>query len=189
MSLHWLAPAASAFVCALLAAAWSAPAVGEETWAALRDGGVAVMRHARAPGTGDPSNFRLGDCATQRNLSVEGRAQSAAIGDRFRSENVEVGRVLHSRWCRARDTAVLAFPGKTAPEPALDSFFQDRSTRDARTAAIREIVEAWDGPGALVLVSHQVNVTALTGVYPREGEAVVLRGGPDGGEVVGRLRL
>jgi len=167
------------------------PAAASEAdaWAALREGGVAVMRHARAPGTGDPSDFRLGDCSTQRNLSENGRDQSRAIGQRFAGEGVEVQRVLHSRWCRARDTAELAFPGKAEPEPALDSFFQNRSTRGTQTEAARELVEAWRGPGALVLVSHQVNVTALTGVYPREGEAVVLRTGPGGMEVVGRLRF
>lgn len=178
-----------ATACAFLAAACTVPVAAEDAWTTLRDGGVAVMRHARAPGTGDPQAFRLGDCATQRNLSAEGRAQAEAIGARFQAENVAVDRVLHSRWCRARDTASLAFPGLAEPEPALDSFFQDRSTRTAQTAALRRIVEEWQGPGALVLVSHQVNVTALTGVFPREGEAVVLRPGPDGFDVAGRLRL
>lgn len=178
-----------ALACAVLAAVTVGAVAADEAWTALRDGGVAVMRHARAPGTGDPPDFRLGDCATQRNLSAEGRAQAEAIGARFRAEKVEVGQVLHSRWCRARDTARLAFPELSEPEPALDSFFQDRASRDARTAAVRDIVRRWRGPGALVLVSHQMNVTALTGVFPREGEAVVLKPGPGGGEVVGRLRL
>lgn len=179
-----------ALACAILLAATAAGAASEEAaWRALRNDGVAVMRHARAPGTGDPAAFQLSECATQRNLSAEGRAQAEAIGARFRTVNIAVGGVLHSRWCRARDTAALAFPGLAEPEPALDSFFQDRASKDAQTAALRRIVAQWRGPGALVLVSHQVNVTALTGVFPREGEAVVLKPEPGGFEVVGRLRL
>jgi len=168
--------------------AGAAKANQEAAWAALRDGGVAIIRHARAPGTGDPSNFRLGDCATQRNLSEAGRDQSRRLGERFRAEGVEVGRALHSRWCRARDTAQLAFPDAAAPEPALDSFFQDRSRSAAQTRATREVVEAWEGPGALVLVTHQVNITALTNVFPREGEVVVIEPAGDGIGVVGSIR-
>ncbi|MDQ0314256.1 histidine phosphatase family protein [Amorphus orientalis] len=180
----------AAFVLVTGMAAWpgGVQANEEAAWEALRNGGVAIIRHARAPGTGDPSNFRLGDCTTQRNLSQTGRDQSRRLGDRFREEGVDVGAALHSRWCRARDTAELAFPDAAAPEPALDSFFQNRSRSDAQTRATREIVAGWDGPGALVLVTHQVNVTALTGVFPREGEVVVIEPANEGVAVVGRIR-
>lgn len=157
-------------------------------WSALRDGGVAIIRHTRAPGGGDPANFTLGDCTTQRNLSAEGRDQARRMGDMIRARGVGVGQVLHSRWCRARDTAELAFPGQTKPEPALDSFFQDRANGPDQTAATREIVENWSGPGALFLVAHQVNVTALTDIFPREGEIVVMRPSEQGGfTVVGSI--
>ena len=61
------------------------PAYADEAaaWAALREGGhIILMRHATAPGVGDPPNFRLGDCATQRLLSEAGRRQAKAIGSR-----------------------------------------------------------------------------------------------------------
>jgi phosphohistidine phosphatase SixA len=153
------------------------PAVAsEQAWAALSQGGViAVLRHARAPGVGDPPGFRLGDCATQRNLSEEGRDQARRIGAVFRQKRVNVDVVLSSRWCRALETARLAFPDQVQEFPALDSFFADRGEQDRQTKAVRQRVAEWRGrPGVLVLVTHQVNITALTGIFPAEGEIVVL---------------
>lgn len=165
-----------------------APASEAAAWAALRAGGVVVFRHAIAPGVGDPAGFKLGDCGTQRNLDAAGRAQAARIGAAFRRENVAVGEVLSSRWCRATETAELAFPGKVTPAPAFDSFFQDRADEPEQTAAARRLLLAWKGPGALVVVSHQVNITALTGVVPASGEGVVLV--PEGDKLreAGRIR-
>lgn len=164
----------------------------EAAWSALRAGGaVALMRHARAPGTGDPPGFRPGECGTQRNLSEGGRTQAAALGTRFRAEGVAVAEVRSSSWCRALDTAKLAFPAIPAtPEPGLDSFFADRGSGAEQTARIRALIEGWAGrPGTLVLVSHQVNITALTRVYPADAETVVLRPRPgDGFEVVGTIK-
>lgn len=157
-------------------------------WQALREGAIGLIRHARAPGTGDPAAFRLDDCATQRNLSDEGRDQARRLGEAVRAAGVVVAAAPHSRWCRARDTAELAFPGMTRPEPSLDSFFADRSTEPAQTAAVSQIVRDWRGPGALMLVTHQVNITALTGVVPREGEIVVVRADGETITVIGRLR-
>lgn len=145
-------------------------------WAALRDGrGVALMRHATAPGTGDPANFRLGDCATQRNLGAEGRQQARAIGRAFREHSIDAAGVYSSRWCRARETAELLGLGPVRPLPALDSFFRDPDRGEERTEAVRAfIVEGAGGERPRVLVTHQVNVTALTGVYPRSGQVVVV---------------
>ena len=168
-----------------------AGAASEAAWPALHeDGTVVLLRHARAPGTGDPPGFRLDDCSTQRGLSAEGREQAVRIGERFRAKRVRVGRVLSSRWCRALDTARLAFGEGAEPFPALDSFFEERDGRDGQTEAVRETIEGWrKHPGVLVLVTHQVNVAALTGIGPAEGEVVVLRPKPDRGfELVGRFR-
>jgi len=171
---------------------WAQPAwASEDAWTALRQGGtVALLRHARAPGTGDPPGFRLEDCATQRNLSAEGREQARSLGEAFRARQVRVVRALSSRWCRSLDTARLAFGSWAEPYPALDSFFSEREQRDGQTQAIRQLVEGWRSDGVLVLVTHQVNITALTGIFPAEGEVLVLRpkAGP-GFELVGRIRL
>lgn len=157
-------------------------------WQALAGGAIVLFRHANAPGTGDPAGFRLGDCATQRNLDDAGREQARRIGEAFRSRGIAVGRVLASRWCRAQETASLAFPGRAEGEPAFDSFFDARERRDSATAAARKILEGWQGPGALVVATHQVNITALTGIVPRSGEGVVLR--IENGEIriIGRIQ-
>jgi phosphohistidine phosphatase SixA len=171
---------------------WSqAPRASEAAWQALRDGGtVALFRHARAPGTGDPANFRLDDCTTQRNLSSEGRRQARAIGEAFRAQQISVGRVLSSRWCRALDTARLAFGNLAEPFPPLDSFFAGRGQEPAQTQAVRGIVQDWRLGSVLVLVTHQVNITALTDVFPAEGEMLVLKPKPGAGfDLVGRIKL
>src|SRR3546814_19163678 len=90
----------------------------EALWAALKQGGhVAIMRHATAPGFGDPEGFRLNDCSTQRNLSDAGRAQARRIGDAIRAHGVTIGRVLSSRWCRCLETAALLGLGPVEAYP------------------------------------------------------------------------
>lgn len=176
----------------LVMAGWMRPVYAtEEAWQALKQGGtVALFRHARAPGTGDPAGFRLDDCSTQRNLSEEGRRQAQQIGDEFKARQVPVERVLSSRWCRALDTARLAFGAMAQPSAPLDSFFSGREQEPAQTQAVRRIIEGWRSNGVLVLVTHQVNITALTGIFPREGEMLVLKPRADSGfDVVGRVGL
>lgn len=169
--------------------AWARPGIASDTaWQALRDGGtVALIRHARAPGTGDPSGFRLYDCSSQRNLSPEGRGQAQELGERFRTQGVRVERVLSSRWCRALDTGRLAFGDRVEPYPPLDSFFSEQSRNDAQTREVRKLVSDWKGLGVLAVVTHQVNITALTNIYPAEGEVLVLRPSAGGFELVGRI--
>jgi broad specificity phosphatase PhoE len=148
--------------------------------AALREGGcVLLLRHARTePGVGDPPGFRLDDCATQRNLSADGRAQAERLGAALREAGIAIGPVRSSRWCRCLDTARLAF-GHVEPWPVLDSFFADRSGADAQTVALRRWALAFRGPRNAALVTHQVNVSALLGGWIDTGETIVLR--PDGG--------
>lgn len=148
----------------------------------MRSGGcVVLLRHARTdPGVGDPPGFRLDACGTQRNLSADGRSQAARIGAALRAAGVPVGPVRSSRWCRCLETARLAF-GRVEPWPVIDSFFADRDSTAKQTDALREWVRAFGGPGNAMLVTHQVNVTALTGEFVAMGEALVLR--PDGGEL------
>lgn len=150
-------------------------------WTALRSGGhIAIMRHAEAPGTGDPAGFQLDDCSTQRNLSAAGREQARRIGQQFRDQGVQIARVLSSRWCRCLETARLLELGPVEPYPMLDSFFQQPERGPQQTADLRRFLsEVRNGP-SLVLVTHQVNITALTGVFPQPGETVVIRPGGHG---------
>jgi phosphohistidine phosphatase SixA len=184
----------SAIARAVLAAALlvaAAPGRADEAlWAALADGGhVALMRHAEAPGTGDPENFRLEDCSTQRNLDEAGREQARRTGEAFRDHGVAIGRVLSSRWCRCLETAELLELGNVEPFAPLDSFFGDRGRGPDQTAAVRALLADADAEGpSLVMVTHQVNITALTGIFPRSGEIVVLRlGGPQIFETLGAI--
>lgn len=147
----------------------------EELWLALRSGeAFGMIRHALAPGTGDPEAFTLGDCSTQRNLSQEGRDQAAAIGDAFRANGIESAAVYSSAWCRCLDTAELLGLGPVTVFSPLNSFFQ-RPGRAEQTRATREWLLKRKGKQPLVLVTHQVNISALTGVYAGSGQVVVAR--------------
>ncbi|MEG4272298.1 MULTISPECIES: histidine phosphatase family protein [unclassified Microcoleus] len=150
---------------------------------------VVAMRHAIAPGTGDPANFKLGNCSTQRNLSAQGQTQAKQIGAEFRNRNIKVARVLSSQWCRCLETAKLINLGKVEPFPALNSFFKDSSKEARQTAAIRKlIVDNRNTKGAIILVTHQVNITAITDIVPQSGEAVILRASRQGKiEILGRI--
>lgn len=149
----------------------------------VQGGDVLLMRHALAPGGGDPPGLRLGDCRTQRNLSDEGRAQARAIGERLRALPVPVTALWASPWCRTQETARLAFPALTVQtQPAFGSFFGEREREAAQTREARRLLEGWRGPGLLLVVTHQVNITALTEVFPASGDLVLWRRG----EVLGR---
>jgi len=151
-------------------------------------GHIAIMRHALAPGTGDPANFELGDCSTQRNLSEAGRRQARRTGDFLRSVGVEQARVFTSQWCRCRDTAELLDLGPVEELPALNSFFEARSRGPEQTQALREKIAGMDLSQPVVMVTHQVNITSLTSVFPSSGEILVLRRLDDGEiDVVGTV--
>ena len=156
-----------------------------ELWDMLRSGGnIVLIRHAQTvPGFGDPPGFRLNDCNSQRYLSADGRAQSRRMGDRFRTEKIPIGPVLSSEWCRCYETAELAF-GKYKLWPPLNSFFEDYSTHEDQTQAVFKHIETFAGESNLILVTHQVNITALTGKTVSQGEAVVVRHDPERGFLV-----
>ena len=156
-------------------------------WAGKPDH-VIVLRHARAPGTGDPADFRLGDCSTQRNLSEEGRKQAARIGARLRAAGLGETAVYSSQWCRCLETARLLAVGPVVELPALNSFFQSAGEEGRHTRELRAWIAAADLGRPVVLVTHQVNITALTGIFPAEGEVLILRRGPDTLSVAGRFR-
>jgi phosphohistidine phosphatase SixA len=173
-----------------LLAAEPATAGADALWQRLQGGNhVLVVRHAATePGIGDPPGFALDDCATQRNLSAPGRADAQALGAAVRQHGVPVARVLSSRWCRCQDTARIAF-GRVEPAAMLDSMMNDEeNARALKLAGLRQAVQAWKAPGNLVLVTHDVNIRALTGERLAQGEMLVATRRPDGSlAVVGRL--
>jgi phosphohistidine phosphatase SixA len=157
-----------------------------ELWEVLKAGdGIALMRHATAPGTGDPDNFQLNDCSTQRNLSEEGREQACLISERFCEQGISEMAVYSSQWCRCLETATSLNLGEVTPLPDLNSFFENQTTEEAQTVNIREFISSYGGGIPLMLVTHQVNITALTSSVPASGEIIVLRKSQDGFEVLG----
>lgn len=139
-----------------------------------------MMRHALAPGTGDPDNFNVNDCSTQRNLSERGRQQSVRIGERLRELGLKSAYVVSSAWCRCKETAELLNLGPVSILPPLNSFFEARERRNEQTRALIDWLETEAPEGTLVMVTHQVNVTALTGEFTTSGEIVVARLEDDG---------
>lgn len=161
---------------------------------AMREGGVALLiRHAKAPGNFDPKEFKLDDCSTQRNLSAGGRDESRRLGAYLKGLGLVPGEVLTSQWCRCRETANLAF-GASRDWRALNSFISARDKGPRQVAEVlARIAQIKPGDKPLVLVTHQVMVTALTGVYPQSGEVVVVapvnNDAKAGVKVIGTVKL
>ena len=128
-----------------------------------KPGRVLILRHAEAPGVGDPPGFRLDDCATQRNLDESGRRQAQALGTRLANAGVTTAQVYSSQWCRCLETARLLKLGPVNRLPALNSFFEHPQEGDAKIAALRAFLASLpvDGP-PVVLVTHQVTINAFT---------------------------
>jgi phosphohistidine phosphatase SixA len=140
-------------------------------------GYVLLMRHALAPGIGDPENFQVNDCSTQRNLNQEGRQDAREIGQWLVRREVKIFRVESSRWCRAKVTAQLLDIGRVRLNKNLDSLFRDSDPlNDPQTANIKKrILDHRKIKGLLVMVGHSVNIQALTNVSLESGEGVLIR--------------
>ncbi|WP_210115125.1 histidine phosphatase family protein [Roseovarius aestuariivivens] len=177
-------------VCAVFWGLFAGGVAVAQDWSLLKEpGAVVLMRHALAPGTGDPADFELRDCTTQRNLDDRGRAQAREIGEMMRASGVAFDAVWSSQWCRCLETAKLLDMGKVTEAPSLNSHFAGQGDREAQTketlARIRDLPE----DQIVLLVTHQVNVRALSGSYARSGEIVVTRRTPDGLEVTGTIAI
>jgi broad specificity phosphatase PhoE len=153
-------------------------------------GAALILRHAQTePGIGDPPGYRLDDCSTQRNLSAAGRAQARAAAAVLAAAALRVDEVRSSRWCRCIDTARLLLPGREVQVlDALNSFFDDRTQATAQTEALRRYLVQLGQRNAL-LVTHQVNITALAGTSVAMGEGVVVQANAAGVRVLGGVRL
>lgn len=155
-----------------------------DLWKELRSGSSFVLlRHAIAPGTGDPDHFILGNCLTQRNLSASGRGQATTIGKQFRANKIQKARVFSSQWCRCLETAELLKIGPVEELALLNSFFENYERGDSQTNELRRWIGRQNLSQPMVLVTHQVNITSLTQYYPVSGELVFARR-LDSGEVV-----
>lgn len=151
---------------------------------ALSDGRhVLFMRHADAPGFGDPAGYRLDDCTTQRNLGERGRQQAVQIGQWLRQQGIQKARVYSSPWCRCRDTGQLLAMGAVNLDRSLGSFFDEMSRAPAQTRQLQEFIAQHlrEKPASpLILITHHVNIEAYTGKVVSVGDMVLVEVGPRG---------
>ena len=148
----------------------------EQAWNLSQEGNkIILIRHALAPGGGDPAGFKIDDCNTQRNLSKKGINQSKKIGKLFKKNKVPIDKVLSSQWCRCKDTAKYAFGGYKE-FTALNSTFQSPYDKNEgkQLEELYSFVKKWNGKGKnLVLITHYSIITAVTNAVPSSGEIVV----------------
>ena len=141
----------------------------------LKNGGNLIfIRHAYAPGGGDPDNFDLNDCSTQRNLSKTGREQAKKIGKFFHENQIPIDKVISSEWCRCKDTAQIAFK-RFETKDFLNSFFSKKFSKN-RTKQIDDLnkyLDRWDSSKNLVFVTHYVVINEVLNYAPSSGEIVI----------------
>ena len=141
----------------------------------LKEGGkIIFIRHAYAPGGGDPDNFDVNDCSTQRNLNNEGISQSKLIGEFFVKNKIQIDQVLSSEWCRCKDTAKYAFKNfKTFN--ALNSFFSSKfaQNEDKQIKDLKNFIQNWKSEKNLVLVTHYVVISSMLNMAVGSGEIVI----------------
>ena len=141
----------------------------------LEDGGKLIfIRHAYAPGNGDPNNFNLDDCSTQRNLSKDGRRQAQYIGKFFIKNKIKIDKVLSSEWCRCKETANIAF-GDFSTNNFLNSFYSPKhaKNKDMQVEALNNYIRNFKSDKNLILVTHYVLIFEVLNYAPSSGEIVV----------------
>lgn len=152
-------------------------------------GHILMIRHAMAPGNGDPSNFKIGDCSTQRNLDHYGQAQAQNIGKWLRNKGIESVRVYSSQWCRCLETANLMGLGSVQELTALNSFYEHIQNREPHLSALNDFISRQPAEGELIIfVTHFVTIAAMTGKSVSSGEGILLQLNKDASyTVVGHL--
>jgi phosphohistidine phosphatase SixA len=177
-------------VVSIILSAFNSLAYHNEIIARLTSGGhILMIRHALAPGSGDPNNFKIGDCSTQRNLDETGRAQAQSIGNWLRAKGVASARVYSSQWCRCLETAKLMHLGSVQELPALNSFYERIQDREPNISALKNFISRQPLDGELIVfVTHFVTISAMTGESVSSGTGVLLElKGDTSYDVVGRL--
>ena len=141
----------------------------------LKQGGKLIfIRHAYAPGGGDPDNFDINDCNTQRNLSDAGREQANKIGSFFKSNNILIDKVYSSKWCRCKETALIAF-NDFENKSFLNSFFSSKfaENKDSQMKKLKEFINNWDGKNNVIFVTHYVVISEILNYASSSGEIVI----------------
>ena len=142
----------------------------------LDDGGKLIfIRHAYAPGSGDPINFNIKDCSTQRNLNKEGREQSATIGLSFKKHTIPIENIISSEWCRCKETTSIAFGNKYEVNSFLNSFYDERfsKNKESQIIELKRYIDNWKGKKNLIFITHYVLISELLKVNTSSGEIVI----------------
>ena len=139
-----------------------------------KENNIIFIRHAIAPGNGDPPNFDILDCSTQRNLSKDGEFQAFKIGNFFKKNDIKIKEVLSSEWCRCKDTAKIAF-GSYETKNFLNSFYDERfsENKDKQILDFQKFIRNWNKTGNLVLVTHYVVISEILDLTTSSGEIVI----------------
>ena len=147
----------------------------EEVLTSLKEGGkIIFIRHALAPGNGDPENFDLNDCSTQRNLNQRGIEQSKFIGNIFNKNQIKIENVYSSEWCRCIDTAKFAF-NNYETFSALNSFYDIRfeANEERQITQLKEFINQWNGKENIIFVTHFVVISSMLNIGTSSGEIVI----------------
>ena len=136
-------------------------------------GDVLFIRHSIAPGFGDPKNFDLKDCSTQRNLNQDGRDQAFIIGEKIKAAGIKFSKIFSSQWCRCLETGKYLNLGDVILEPGLNSFFQGIVSKEKTLSKLRKKIRSFESKKELILmITHQVTISAITGITVSSGGAV-----------------
>ena len=141
----------------------------------LKKGGKLIfIRHAYAPGGGDPDNFDINDCNTQRNLNNSGKKQAKNIGNFFKDNNIKIENIYSSEWCRCKETAKYAF-NNYETKSFLNSFFSQKfaHNKDKQVKELKDYIINWEGKKNLILVTHYVVISEILNVSTSSGEIVI----------------
>ena len=141
----------------------------------IRQGGKLIfIRHAYAPGSGDPQNFNLKDCSTQRNLNNDGRKQSKNIGSIFLKNHIKINNVYSSEWCRCKETATIAFK-QFKTKKFLNSFYSAQFEKNRKTQMkdFKDFLKKWNKEDNLIFVTHYVVISEILNYAPSSGEVVI----------------
>ena len=135
---------------------------------------IIFIRHALAPGNGDPDNFNINDCTTQRNLSKNGIIQSKKIGLFFEKNKIKIDKVLSSEWCRCKDTAKIAFKNFETFN-ALNSFYDEKfaSNEDIQIKNLKKYIKSWESDKNLILITHFVVISSILNIGTSSGEMII----------------
>ena len=139
-----------------------------------KGGNLIFIRHAYAPGGGDPNNFNINDCKTQRNLSNKGREQAKKIGSFFKDNNIPIDQIYSSEWCRCKETALIAF-NEFETKKFLNSFFSLKfaQNKNSQIKSFKKFIKSWDGKKNLIFVTHYVFISEILDYVPSSGEIII----------------